>query len=134
MDYSAEFLPAVLLRAPAIADIWGNPRSTSKQTLYGIGIAPIGLRMVWRNGKAISPYFSVKGGIIVFDKKALSTEATYENFSFQNGVGMLIRLNPRFSLRLGIFNDLHFSNAFIVPVNPGLDVMNANLGLSYHFQ
>jgi hypothetical protein len=27
---------------------------------------------------------------------------------------------------------MHFSNAFMVPINPGLDVMNANLGLTYH--
>ncbi len=33
----------------------------------------------------------------------------------------------------GLFGDFHFSNAFIVPANPGLDVMNANLALSYHF-
>jgi hypothetical protein len=42
-------------------------------------------------------------------------------------------MNERWGLRLGLFGDFHFSNAFIVPVNPGLDVMNANLGLSYHF-
>jgi hypothetical protein len=36
-------------------------------------------------------------------------------------------------LRLGLFSDFHFSDDFIVAVNPGLDVMNANLGLSYHF-
>jgi len=44
----------------------------------------------------------------------------------------LRRLNQRFDLRLGLFNDMHFSNAFMVPVNPGLDVMNANLALTYH--
>jgi len=42
-------------------------------------------------------------------------------------------MNERWDLRLGVFSDFHFSNAFIVPVNPGLDVMNANLGLVYNF-
>jgi hypothetical protein len=36
-------------------------------------------------------------------------------------------------LRLGLFSDFHFSDGFIVPEDPGLDVMNANLGFSYHF-
>jgi hypothetical protein len=42
-------------------------------------------------------------------------------------------MSERWGLRLGLFSDFHFSNGFTVPVNPGLDVMNANLGLSYHF-
>jgi hypothetical protein len=41
-------------------------------------------------------------------------------------------LNDRFDLRLGLFGDFHFSDGFIVPVNPGLDVMNATMGLTYH--
>jgi hypothetical protein len=48
-------------------------------------------------------------------------------------VGAQVRLTDRLGLRLGLLSDFHFSNAFMVPVNPGLDVMNANLGLSYHF-
>jgi hypothetical protein len=134
MDYAADVLPVIILKAPAKSDIWGNPQSTDKQILYGVGISPIGLRMMWRNGKAVRPYYTVKGGILVFNKKALSTEATYENFTLQNGLGLQISLNQRLSLRVGLFNDFHFSNAFIVPVNPGLDVMNSSLGLTYHFQ
>jgi hypothetical protein len=47
-------------------------------------------------------------------------------------MGVQARLKPRVDLRLGLFSDFHFSNGFIVPVNPGLDVMNANLGITYH--
>jgi hypothetical protein len=49
-------------------------------------------------------------------------------------MGIQTRLTERLDLRLGLFSDFHFSDAFIVPVNPGLDVMNANLGVSYHFK
>jgi hypothetical protein len=31
-----------------------------------------------------------------------------------------------------LFGDLHFSDGFIVPVNPGLDVMNATFGVTRH--
>jgi hypothetical protein len=132
MDYVAEFLPLVLLNEPAKADIWGNPQSLNRQIVPGIGISPIGLRMMWRSNKSLKPYFTVKGGMLGFTKKAISSQATYENFSLQQGFGLQVRLNPRYDLRLGLFNDFHFSNAFMVPVNPGLDVMNANLGLSIH--
>jgi hypothetical protein len=74
-----------------------------------------------------------KGGLIAFTKKVPSTEATYENFSLQSAFGVQVKMSDRWGMRLGLFSDFHFSNDFIVPVDPGLDVMNANLGVSYHF-
>jgi len=96
-----------------------------------VGIYPIGLRMKWRYDKAFQPYFIIKGGMLVFDKKALSYAATYQNFSLQIGVGMQRRLTKRVDLRVG-YEDIHFSNAFMVPNNPGLDVMAYDGGIVYH--
>jgi hypothetical protein len=133
VDYVAEVLPVVLLHAPLTQDIWGTPTTPNHHIVPGIGISPIGFRMLWRDHKAIKPYLTAKGGMLVFPQKVLSQEATYVNFSLQSAGGVQARLTQRFDLRLGFFSDFHFSNDFIVPVNPGLDVMNANLGLSYHF-
>lgn len=132
MDYVAEVLPFVLLREPAKADIWGDPLTTAKKTVPGLGISPIGMRMMWFDKTAVKPYFMFKGGLIGFPEKVLSTKATYESLSLQLGIGMQVRMTDRTDLRLGLFNDFHFSDAFIVPVNPGLDVMNASFGVSYH--
>ena len=88
---------------------------------------------MWRDHKAIKPYLTAKGGVLVFSQKAMSQKASYVNFSLQSAMGVQARLTQRFDLRLGLFSDFHFSDDFIVPVNPGLDVMNANLGLTYHF-
>ena len=43
-----------------------------------------------------------------------------------------VRLSQRVDMKLGLFGDFHFSNALITPVDPGLDVMNASFGVSYH--
>jgi hypothetical protein len=133
VDYVAEVLPVVLLYAPVTQDIWGPPTTPNHHIVPGIGISPIGFRMLWRDHKAIKPYLTAKGGMLIFPQKVLSQEAAYANFSLQSAGGVQARLTERFDLRLGFFSDFHFSDAFIVPVNPGLDVMNANLGLSYHF-
>ena len=69
--------------------------------------------------------------MLIFDKKALSPHASYENFSFQVGIGIQARLTRKLDLRAG-YSDIHFSNAFVVPSNPGIDVMSCNVGLSYH--
>ena len=132
MDYAAEFLPLVLLDAPVTQDIWGTPTTPDRHIVPGIGFSPIGFRMLWRDHKAVKPYLSAKGGLLVFPQKVLSQESTYVNFSLESATGVEARLTPRFDLRLGLFGDFHFSNGFIVPVNPGLDVMNASLGITYH--
>lgn len=130
MDYVAE-VTAIALWQPSKTDVWGNPRTKKHEWVPGMGITPIGLRMMWRSQKSVKPYFVIKGGAVGFTKKALSQDASYQNFSLQMGVGAQLRLNPRWDLRAG-YSDFHFSNAFMVPSNPGLDVMSYTGGLSYH--
>ncbi len=139
MDYVAEVLPFVLLDKPLHTNPYGSPsypvnlNKSIRQYVPGLGISPIGFRWQWRSAKRIRPYLEAKGGVLTFTKKVPSTQATYVNFSLQSGTGVQVMMNRKWGLRLGVFGDFHFSNAFIVPSNPGLDVMNANLGLSYHF-
>jgi hypothetical protein len=129
--YVGEFLPFVLLDEPTVLNYYGIPRSTDHQLVPGIGITPIGFRLIWRNRRAIQPYLMAKGGILVFTQKAESPNASYENISFRSEVGMQIRLTHRVDLRMGI-GDYHFSNGFVVPSNPGLDVMSYMGGIAWH--
>ena len=134
LDAAFELLPVVLLTQPHRTDIWGDTLSRRRNLVPGAGITPIGLRLLWRDGKEIMPYFEAKGTVLGFTQKALSPQATYENWSFQLTQGVKLRLKGRFDLRVGVLNDLHFSNAFVVRSNPALDVMNVNVGLVYHLQ
>jgi hypothetical protein len=131
MDYVAEVLPVAVLTEPAASDYWGNPLSTKMEHVAGLAIAPIGLRMLWRDGQRVKPYAFAKGGMIGFSKKTLSPTATYENFTLQFSLGLQCRLNDRWDFRAGALY-FHFSNAFIVPSNPGFDSMSYGAGLSYH--
>jgi hypothetical protein len=132
VDYVAEIMPMVLLNQPTQMSIWGDTLSQSRKTVPGVDISPIGIRWLWRDGKAIKPYLMAKGGALVFSQKPLSNKTTYENLSLQSAFGLEVRMNDRYDLRFGLFGDFHFSDGFIVPVNPGLDVMNATFGLTYH--
>lgn len=108
VDYVAEVLPLVLLDAPVTQDIWGTPTSPDRHIVPGIGFSPIGFRLLWRDHKAIKPYLTAKGGMLIFPQKVLSQEATYESFSLQSAMGVQTRLTQRFDLRLGLFSDFHF--------------------------
>jgi opacity protein-like surface antigen len=132
MDYVAEVLPVAILRQPTKTDVYGNNHSgTARKTIPGLGITPVGLRMIWRDGHAVKPYYEIKGGMIFFTQKAISQYASYENFSLQQSIGAQFKLTHKFDLRAGI-SHFHFSNAFVVPSNPGIDAMSWNAGLSYH--
>lgn len=133
MDYVAEILPIAILRQPSKTDVFGDPLTTEHKTVAGIGISPIGLRLIWRNGKEWKPYYTIKAGMIGFDEKALSEYASYEDFTLQQSIGMQFRMTNRWDFRAGI-SDFHFSNAFMVPNNPGIDEMAYNVGLSLHFK
>jgi hypothetical protein len=132
VDGVVEFLPFVLLTQPEKADIWGSPLSRRRSAVPGAGITPIGFRLLWRDGKLVMPYFEAKGSVFGFTQKALSPQATYENWSFHLTQGLQVKLRGRFDLRMGVLSDLHISNAFVVRSNPALDVMNADVGLVYH--
>ena len=133
MDYAAEILPVAILKQPSKTDVWGNRLSRTFIDVPGLGIAPIGVRLLWRDDKPLEFYYAVKGGMIAFTQKALSQYASYENFSLHQGVGFQLRLNDRMDLRAG-FRDYHFSNGFVVPSNPGIDEMMWNGGVAYRLR
>ena len=88
MDYVAEILPLTLLRQPAVEDEFGDPLSHHYTTVPGLVVTPIGLRMLWRNGKVWKPYITAKGGVVAYTQKALSRDGAYLNFTLQTGAGM----------------------------------------------
>jgi len=133
MDYAGEILPVVILKQPSKTTVWGTRLSKTFTEAPGMGIAPIGLRLLWRDDKPLKFYYAAKGGMIAFTQKALSQDASYENFSLHQSVGFQLRLSDRLDLRAGV-SDYHFSNGFIVPSNPGLDEMMWNAGVVYRLR
>jgi hypothetical protein len=132
VDGVVEFLPAVFLTQPHKADVWGNPLTQSRDVVPGAAVTPLGFRLLWRDGKRVKPYFETKASVFGLTQKALSPQATYENWSFHLTQGVQLKLRGRYELRLGMLSDLHISNAFVVRSNPALDVMNVDVGLVYH--
>lgn len=132
VDSVYEILPVVLLRQPVATDFWGDTKSRARKTVPGMGVTPLGFRLLWRDGRRWMPYFETKASVLGFTQKALSPDATYENWSFNVTGGLKIRLSGRYDVRLGLLDDLHFSNAFVVRSNPAVDLMNANVGIVYH--
>lgn len=131
LDYTAAVL-AVVLKQPEMTTVWGNfPPGTPHVYTEGLDIAPIGLRMQWLSKHAVRPYLISRGGLMGTTKKAVSTYGSYLNLSLQIGTGVQFHLSPRWDGQIG-WQLFHFSNAFMVPSNPGLDSSGYTCGLNYH--
>lgn len=133
VDYAAEFLPVVILSEPTVTDKWGDPLSPYQKLVPGMAITPLGFRWLWFDGKFIKPLFTVKLGGVVFTQKALSTTATYANFTINASTGVQIRLARRTDLRVG-WEFHHFSNAYVNGSDPGLDTLGVNFGIVFHLR
>jgi hypothetical protein len=131
LDYSADIMPVIVLSQRSVTDVWGNPKSTTYETFPGVGIAPIGMRLLWFDGKRFKPYYVAHGGMTGYTKKAFSQDATYFDFSLQQAIGMQVKVTDRWDFRAG-FEYFHQSNGFPVESNPGLDAMSCRGGISYH--
>jgi hypothetical protein len=131
MDYVAEVLPVVVLKEPVVTDIWGNSKSEEQQLVYGVGVTPIGLRMLWRSNKAVRPFMVAKVGALIFSSKVLSSEGSAANLAFQGDFGLEVKLTQRMDLRVAPFEYFHFSNGYFAASNPGVDVISAKFGISY---
>lgn len=132
VDYVAELLPVVLLNEPAIYGADSRALTTARRTHYGVGISPLGVRVLWRRNSSFKPYLIGKGGLLYFHDHVLSSQASKLNFSAQFGGGVQMALRSDMDLRMG-YTDFHFSNGDISARNPGIDFMYLNAGLVFRF-
>jgi hypothetical protein len=130
VDYVAEVLPVVLLSEWSKTDTWGAPIGKGRETVPGVGVSPLGFRVLWRDGKRVMPYWETKADAFGFTKKILAPKTTYENWGFNGTVGVKVKLTDRYDVRVGV-GDQHISNGNIAN-NPGVDVMKADVALVVH--
>ena len=132
-DYVAEIMPVAILRQPTKTDVWGDPLAQGHKIVPGLAVLPIGMRLLWRDGKTWKPYFLIKFGMVGFTQKAISQYATYQNMLVQGTTGIQFSLSDRWDVRTGV-SILHISNFMMTPSNPGTDQMMYTAGFSYHLK
>jgi len=129
-DYIVGVMPVIFLREPAEFGPDSKPLTSARQTNYGVGLFPGGLRLYWGRERTWQPYLLAKGGFLYFGQRPLSPESAKLNIATQMGGGMDVALNPHLRLRLG-FSDFHFSDGNTAAKNPGIDFMYFSAGLSW---
>lgn len=130
VDYVGEVLPVVLVNEPASYRLDSRALTSSRKVHYGFGLSPIGVRMMWRPDRGVSPYLIAKGGMIYFKDRILSAQSMKLNFTAQFGGGVETTLRSGLRLRVG-YSNFHISNGDVARRNPGIDFMFINAGLSF---
>ncbi len=122
LKYTAEIVPVAIVRQPHQGVINGNTVDLpgSKQRIYGIGVAPVGLQMNFRRGQVLQPYINGSAGILYFEDKVPVADSSRFNFALGVGAGVQIWYLENQSIRLG-YKYYHISNGYTAPHNPGMD-------------
>ena len=97
-----------------------------RNTTYGVGFDPLGLKWNFQRHGRISPYVELTGGVL-FTNHDLPTGTNTVNFMDQAVLGTHI-LGKKYNASLEL-RYMHISNAGLGNLNPGINTVQVRLGL-----
>jgi hypothetical protein len=100
-----------------------------RNTVYGAGAAPIGLKFNFRRNRRVQPFGQATGGFLYFSEQVPITNASQFNFTFDFSGGVQIVNSNRRSWTIG-YKYHHISNGNTGFFNPGVDVQMIFAGFS----
>ena len=128
LQYYADLIP-VALETDAIVEGEGAGAPLERSTVYGAGISPLGLRLVFRPSARVRPFLGASGGFMLFSDEVPLPGARQFTFTADIETGIEIPLTNGHGLMAGVrFH--HLSNANTGDVNPGLNAFAFFAGFS----
>ena len=112
-EYAVDAVPVILVFQP-------------KNTAYGVGFDPLGLKWNFERHGHISPYLELTGGT-VFTNHNVPTGTNTVNFMDQAALGLHI-LGAKHNVSLEL-RYMHISNAGLAAPNPGINTVQVRLGI-----
>jgi hypothetical protein len=101
----------------------------TRKSVYGWGLAPIGLKFNFRRNRRVQPFGHATGGFIYFDEQVPLAGAARFNFTFDFSGGFQIVNSNRRAFTIG-YKYEHISNGYRATFNPGVDVQMIYAGFS----
>jgi hypothetical protein len=136
--YTLDVTPVTVVRQPTYANCGGAGQygaycQTGRETVYGGGINPIGLKLNFRPTHQLQPFLASLGGFVASRRPVPvdipgGTQYNY-TFDFQAGV-QLFNANRTRAWTFGA-KYAHISNAYRHNFNPGVDFNELFVGYSF---
>jgi hypothetical protein len=129
LDWTVDAVPLALISL----DRGGEPAHNAgpQSTVYGAGIAPIGLRVDYDGLGWCRPYFATNVGFLMFEDRIPATGTKF-NYTWDFGVGAQFFVTDDQALSFG-YDFKHISNAYAGQTNPGFDSDILYVGYSFFF-
>jgi len=131
--YTIDLLPVVAVSVPngtvPKTSLSNRTVFTDGITTYGVGIAPIGLRLNYRTDAPVEPYIAGSTGALFFHRSLPDGRGERINFTVDAGAGLQIGLTAKTTLSVG-YRYHHLSNGFRGEINPGIDSHLFHAGLT----
>lgn len=100
-------------------------------SIYGAGIAPVGLKLYFRRQKRVKPFVDGSGGFL-YSREPVPINipgATKFNWTFDFGGGIQVSAGERRAITVG-YKFHHITNGGRSVINPGLDANLFYIGFS----
>jgi hypothetical protein len=127
LRYTFDLLPLAILTQPR--NVNGHDLA-GRERIFGAGVAPIGLQLNLRHRRMFQPFLGASAGSIWFTRPAPASDAAKFNFMFDLGAGLQLRPARGRTFTFG-WKYHHISNAYRLPINPGIDSNMFYTGISF---
>lgn len=130
-EYTVDVIPAAVVFQPEGSRFTNVGADRGSASIYGAGIAPVGLKLYFRRQKRVKPFVDGSGGFLYFREPVPVNipGATKFNWTFDFGGGIQVSTGERRAITVG-YKFHHISNAGRSEINPGLDANLFYVGFS----
>ena len=130
-EYTVDVIPAAVVFQPEGSRFNGGGADRGSASIYGVGAAPVGLKLYLRRQRRVKPFVDGSGGFLYFGEPVPVniTGATRFNWTFDFGGGIQISTGDRRAITVG-YKLHHISNGGRSEINPGLDANLFYVGYS----
>jgi hypothetical protein len=131
-EWTIDAVPVAILsnnRFTAVPSGSGFTITQSRKSVYGWGVAPIGLKFNFRRNCRVQPFGQATGGFLYFNEDVPVAGAARFNFTYDFSGGIQIVNSNRRAFTIG-YKYEHISNGYRATFNPGVDVQMIFVGFS----
>jgi Lipid A 3-O-deacylase (PagL) len=132
-EYTIDVVPVAVLSLKRFTFVQTSPGvfivEESRESVYGAGASPIGLKFNFRRQKRVQPFAAATGGFLYFREEVPVSGAAQFNFTYDFSGGVQIVNSNRRSFTIG-YKYQHISNGYRATFNPGVDVQMIYAGFS----
>lgn len=132
-EYTIDAVPVAVLSTERFILVPVSPGvftvQETRESVYGAGLSPIGLKFNFRRQKRFQPFAAATGGFLYFRRDVPIPGAAQFNYTFDFAGGVQIVNTNRHAWTVG-YKYQHISNGDRSPINPGVDVQMIYAGFS----